>query len=160
LVPFSIGEYQDEVLCDVFSIDVYHLLLSRPWQYNRDVLHQGQSNTYSFKLKGTKLTLTPLSPNQTHKLESGRDKHKESALLVNRGRVKRAITKGKPVFAMLMMESAPNLDPTTLHPSVQPLIKEFENVLSHNVPPDLHLQRGIEHQIDLIPGAPLPNEPA
>jgi len=31
LVPFSIGEYQDEVLCDVLPIDGCHLLLGRPW---------------------------------------------------------------------------------------------------------------------------------
>jgi len=30
LVPFSIGEYRDEVLCDVLLMDAYHLLLGRP----------------------------------------------------------------------------------------------------------------------------------
>ena len=30
VVPFSIGKYKDEVLCDVVSIDASHLLLGRP----------------------------------------------------------------------------------------------------------------------------------
>ena len=125
LVPFSIGEYQDEFLYDVLPMDACHLLLGRPWQFDRDVTHYGQSNTYSFKLKDKKMTLTPLPPNQTQKLETGRVVHKEMALLVNRGRVERAITKEKPMFVVLMLESAPDSDTTTLHPSVQPLIEEF-----------------------------------
>ena len=43
---------------------------------------------------GKKMPLTPLPPNQTQKPETGRVVHKESALLVNGGRVERAITKG------------------------------------------------------------------
>ena len=120
LVPFSIGEYQDEVLCDVLPMDACHLLLGRPRKFDNDVTHYGQSNTYSFKLKGRKMTLTPLHPNQTQKPKTGRVVHKESALLVNGERVERAITKGKPVFTVLMMESASNSDTATLHPSVQP----------------------------------------
>ena len=44
--------------------------------------------------------------------------HKESALFVNRGRVERAIFKGKPVLAVFMLESTPKLGTTTLNPSV------------------------------------------
>ena len=36
LVQFSIGsKYKDEVLCDVVPMDACHLLLGRPWQYDR-----------------------------------------------------------------------------------------------------------------------------
>jgi len=64
------------------------------------------------------MTLTPLHPKQIQKPETGRVVHKEMALLVNRGRVERAITKEKPMFVVLMLESAPDSDTTTLHPSV------------------------------------------
>jgi len=136
-----------------------HLLLGRSWQFDRDAIHHGQSNSYSFKLKGRKMTLIPLPPNQTHKPKTVRDKQKESALLINGGRVKRVITKGKPVFAVLMLESSPKYEPATLLPSVQPLVKEFKDVFPQGLPPGLPRKRGIEHQIDLIPGAPLPNKP-
>ena len=34
-VPFSIGKkYKDEIWCDVVEMDVCHLLLGRPWQYD------------------------------------------------------------------------------------------------------------------------------
>lgn len=34
-VSFKIGEYEDEVLCDVVPMTVCHLLLGRPWQFDR-----------------------------------------------------------------------------------------------------------------------------
>jgi hypothetical protein len=36
LVQFSIGKnYKDEVLCDVVPMDACHILLDRPWQFDR-----------------------------------------------------------------------------------------------------------------------------
>ena len=35
LVEFSIGKYKDEIWCDVAPVDACHLLLGRPWQYDR-----------------------------------------------------------------------------------------------------------------------------
>ena len=38
------------------------------------------------------------------------------------------------------------------------LLQEFQNVFPDELPPGLPPLRGIEHRIDLIPGAPLPNK--
>ncbi|KAL4319257.1 hypothetical protein GQ457_18G009660 [Hibiscus cannabinus] len=46
VVPFSIGKYKDEVTCDVCSTDACHLLLGRPWQYDKRVLHDCFTNRY------------------------------------------------------------------------------------------------------------------
>ena len=35
LVSFSIGKYEDEVLCDVVPMQAGHLLLGRPWKFDR-----------------------------------------------------------------------------------------------------------------------------
>ena len=60
LVSFSIGpKYKDEVWCDVVDMDACHLLLGRPWQYERDVDHNGRTNTYSFVYDGVKIVLLP-----------------------------------------------------------------------------------------------------
>jgi hypothetical protein len=40
-VKFKIGGYRDEVLCDVIPMDVFHVLFGRPWQYDRNVIHDG-----------------------------------------------------------------------------------------------------------------------
>ncbi|XP_052173798.1 uncharacterized protein LOC127789074 [Diospyros lotus] len=73
LVSFSIGKYSDEVLCDVVPMHASHILLGRPWEFDR---------------------------------------------------------------------------------------REFEDVFPKDIPPGLPPIRGIEHQIDFIPRATIPNRPA
>lgn len=41
-------------------MDVYHILLGRPWQYDVSSVHKGKSNTYSFCKNGVKITLAPM----------------------------------------------------------------------------------------------------
>uniref|UniRef100_A0A2N9HCS9 Retrotransposon gag domain-containing protein n=1 Tax=Fagus sylvatica TaxID=28930 RepID=A0A2N9HCS9_FAGSY len=41
-------KYLDEVLCDVVPMHAGHILLGRPWQYDRRVTHVGFKNIYSF----------------------------------------------------------------------------------------------------------------
>ena len=35
LINFSIGNYKDEVLCDLVPMEATHILLGRPWQFDR-----------------------------------------------------------------------------------------------------------------------------
>ncbi|XP_042446204.1 uncharacterized protein LOC122031159, partial [Zingiber officinale] len=72
LINFSIGKYEDQVLCDIVPMEASHILLGRPWQFDR---------------------------------------------------------------------------------------RDFEDVFPKEVPHGLPPMRGIEHQIELIPGASLPNRP-
>jgi hypothetical protein len=61
LIKFSIGKtYINEVWCDVILMDACHLLLGRPWQYERKVIHDGGKNTYTFWKDGSKIILLPL----------------------------------------------------------------------------------------------------
>jgi hypothetical protein len=47
--------------------------------------------------------------------------------------------------------------PPSLPPAVANLLQEYMNIFPQDVPPGLPPIHGIEHQIDLIPGALLPN---
>jgi len=64
LITFAIGKYKDEVLCDVVQMEATHVLLGRPWQYDREILHDGHTNKISFNFQGHKIMLKPLSPNK------------------------------------------------------------------------------------------------
>ncbi|XP_039166769.1 ankyrin repeat-containing protein NPR4-like [Eucalyptus grandis] len=55
--------------------------------------------------------------------------------------------------------STNDLNPSLPSPVVS-LLQEFEDVFPDELPGGIPLIRGIEHQIDLIPGVPLPNRPA
>jgi hypothetical protein len=65
-VAFSIGRYSDEVLCDVVPMQVGHILLGRPWQYDERVIYDGYKNRYSFKMGDQSFILAPLSPKEAH----------------------------------------------------------------------------------------------
>ena len=34
-VTITLGTYEDEILCDVLEMDACHLLLGKPWQYDK-----------------------------------------------------------------------------------------------------------------------------
>jgi hypothetical protein len=51
------GEYRNEILCDVIPMDVCHVLLGRPWQFDRNVVHDGRMNTYTLEKDGKIHTL-------------------------------------------------------------------------------------------------------
>jgi len=38
LIAFSIGKYKDEVVCDVVPMETTHILLGRPWQYDKKII--------------------------------------------------------------------------------------------------------------------------
>ena len=60
-VPFTVGDYVDEVDCDVLPLEACGLLLGRPWQYDRNAIHAGRANTYSFVHNGKLRTLKPMT---------------------------------------------------------------------------------------------------
>ena len=64
LVNFTIGSYQDEVLCDVVPMDACEVLLGRPWQFDRKTIHDGESNVYKVRVQGKTKTLLPLPPSK------------------------------------------------------------------------------------------------
>uniref|UniRef100_A0A2N9F7T1 RNA-directed DNA polymerase n=1 Tax=Fagus sylvatica TaxID=28930 RepID=A0A2N9F7T1_FAGSY len=61
LVSFSIRkQFHDKVLCDIVKMDACHLLLGRPWQFDRSTIHDGRRNSYSLEKEGQKFTLLPM----------------------------------------------------------------------------------------------------
>ena len=64
-VEFHIGIYKDKVICDIMPMDVCHILLGRPWQYDRKVVHDGKTNCYKFVKDGIKHMLVPIKEEET-----------------------------------------------------------------------------------------------
>lgn len=43
LVPFVIGEfYRNVTYCNVAPMDISHLLMGRPWEFDRKIMHDGR----------------------------------------------------------------------------------------------------------------------
>ncbi|XP_027158198.1 uncharacterized protein LOC113759821 [Coffea eugenioides] len=65
-IPFSIGTYTDEVICDVVPMHATHVILGRPWQFDKNVTFDGRANKYTLLHDGKRKVLTPLTPAQVY----------------------------------------------------------------------------------------------
>ena len=68
-VPFSVGKYSDQVICDVVPMKASHLLLGRPWQFDKETMHNGRTNYYSFTHDKRKYNLALLTPLQVQEMQ-------------------------------------------------------------------------------------------
>ncbi|GKA63899.1 putative reverse transcriptase domain-containing protein [Tanacetum coccineum] len=151
LVQFSIGKsYKDEVWCEVIPMDAAHILLGRPWQFDRKTKHDGFQNTYSFKKDGVNITLVPFDSRQTQA---------EGSNLFMKKTGFEGLMKTSPyVFTLVVVEENEIISEAPLQ--VQPLLREFADVIPDDIPPGLPAMRDIQHCIDFIPGSAIPNRPA
>ena len=157
-VGLTLGSFVDQVLCDVIPMDACHILLGRPWQFDRDVLHKGRSNEYELRDGGKKIVLKPMSSREIRSMSTKKQtthtmliSEREVEHVINRGElVYLLVGKGESVFGRTEIQDGP----------ISELLAEFDDVFPNDLPPGLPPIRGIEHQIDLIPGCPLPNKAA
>ncbi|GJU08564.1 reverse transcriptase domain-containing protein [Tanacetum coccineum] len=151
VVQFSIGKsYKDEVWCEVIPMDAAHILLGHPWQFDRKTKHDGFQNTYSFKKDGVNITLVPFDSRQTQA---------EGSNLFMKKTGFEGLMKTSPyVFTLVVVEENEIISEAPLQ--VQPLLREFADVIPGDIPPGLPAMRDIQHCIDFIPGSAIPNKPA
>ncbi|XP_071909677.1 uncharacterized protein [Coffea arabica] len=81
LIAFSIGRYKDQVLCNVIPMQASHVLLGRPWKYDRQADHIGLTNKYKFIMDNLKITLSPLTPTQVYEEQLHLRKEREKRQL-------------------------------------------------------------------------------
>ena len=68
---------------------------------------------------------------------------------------------GEMSCLLLLPKICLSIDTTLDLPSeLESVLQDFSDVFPEELPGGLPPARGIEHQMDLIPGAPLPNRPA
>ncbi|XP_048496345.1 uncharacterized protein LOC125495615 [Beta vulgaris subsp. vulgaris] len=154
LVAFSIGDYKDELWCDVIPMDVCSILLGRPWQWARNVRHAGKRNIYSVMVGKKRYRLKPLPP----KVAPTKDISKPNVFLTG-DEFEREINGGGVGYVLYLREATTPKDPPQ-DPTLTILVKEYEDVFPDDLPPGLLPIRGIEHAIDSVPGTTLLNKAA
>jgi hypothetical protein len=157
LVEFKIGVYNYKILCDVIPMDVCHLLLGRPWQYDRNVVHDGRKNTYTLEKNGRTHMLL-LIKDQEVKLEVS-----NTVLLMSGKELLTEVKKKEePQFIMVRKPKIvlTNTRVDDLPEEIQQLLEEFVDIVVDKLPRSLPPIRSVIHHIDLIPGASLPNKVA
>ncbi|XP_076917203.1 uncharacterized protein LOC143577178 [Bidens hawaiensis] len=149
LVSFSIGTtYKDDVVCDVVPMDACHLLLGRPWEYDRSIEHDGRSNSYSFMSSGVKISLVPSKPKQLATKQSGN--------LLTISQFEDELVEADNVFVLI---EKPVAEEVEIPEAMIPLLEEFSDVFPDDLPDGLPPLRDIQHNIDLEPGSQFPNRP-
>jgi hypothetical protein len=99
------------------------------------------------------------------KIESGENERKAKkhvSFYTKASDVKSAFYTNQPIFVLLYKEACFNTNELdeSLPSVVVSLLQEYEDVFPNDVPDGLPPLRGIEHQIDFVLGATIPNRPA
>jgi hypothetical protein len=156
LVEFKIAGYNDKILCDIIPMDVFHLLLGRPWKYDRNVIHDGRMNTYTLEKNG-----------RTHMLLSIKDKEvkpeiSNTVLLMSGKELLTEVKKKEDPQFFVVRKSRIVITSTRvddLLDEVQELLEEFVDIIVDELPHSFPPMRSVSHHhIDLIPGANLSNK--
>ena len=154
-VEFSIGSYQDRVLCDVLPMDACHLLLGRPWQYDRDAVYHGKRNMYTFKKDGITFKIHSL-------LDDGNTAGEQKLLLMSGKEFLKDFKDEEEVgFAILLKPKEEEMKKATVFPKeVRDVLDKYKDIIRDGTPATLPPQRAVSHQIDFVPGDSLPNKAA
>ena len=165
-VPFSVGAtYNDLLTCDVVPMDACHMLLGRPWQYDRHTTHDGRANTYSFSFENRRITLVPsrdsvpttatpaITPTPSPPTPPTR-----SVFLLSKSEFTEELRTSEMVLVLVApTPTSPIFFPVPIE--FQSLVQEFIDVFPDELPAGLPPLRDIQHRIDLAPQSPLPNRP-
>ncbi|GJU37887.1 putative nucleotidyltransferase, ribonuclease H [Tanacetum coccineum] len=147
LVAFSVGTtYKDSVWCDVVPMDACHLLLGRPWEYDRNTTHYGRANTYSFLFDGVKITLMPNKPKELVNKPTGN--------LLTLSQFQDELQMVDDAFVLIGKEVAPDskIPEARFH-----LHKEFCGVFPNELPDRSPPLCDIQRHIDLESSLQFPN---
>ena len=179
-INFAIGSYHDVVECDVVPMQACNILLGRPWQFDTDSMHHGRSNQYSLLHHDKKIVLLPMSPEaivrddvaraakakseSNQNMKSVADKKDEirlkgHCLIATKSDINELIASTSVAYALVCKDALISIHDVqhSLPPAVANILQEYSDVFPSEIPAGLPPIRGIEHQIDLIPGASLPN---
>ena len=158
LVPIQILSYSDKIWCDVVPMDVGHIILGRPWLFDLDVTIYGRSNSCSFLFENKRIKLNPLQPRPASKQKKQNPTNNRGLNIISPKEFEREVNGQSILFAVVAHETSTGSQDTPPE-EVTSILQEFHEVFPVDLPDSLPPMRDIQHAIDLVPGATLPNLP-
>ncbi|KAJ9550523.1 hypothetical protein OSB04_014568 [Centaurea solstitialis] len=157
-VSISIGKhYQEEVLCDVLDMDACHILLGRPWQFDNDVTYKGRDNVMLFRWGDKKIAMAPVSSFE----KTAVTKSDNLLIMTSNEQEMEEDAKKADIFCPVVIKGLMSAEKVEaeIPKEVNEMLEDFKELVAEDLPPELPPMRDIQHQIDLVPGASLPNLP-
>ncbi|XP_048437101.1 uncharacterized protein LOC125475776 [Pyrus x bretschneideri] len=143
--------YKDQVWCDVVSMDICHILLGRPWKFDRRTTYDGHKNTFTFRMGKSEIVLLPGKKEAAiPKIQQEKGNH---CLTLSK-----FLKESEDIGIMYMLVAKEAGKSTNVSRKVELVLDEFKDVISDELPSGLPPLRDIQHQIDLISGSNLPNK--
>ena len=130
-------------------MDVCHILLGRPWQFDHQMMHDGKKNTYILSKDNQQFNLLPMKENVTSKSST-------TSLLASKNFIQESRDSGY-ILALIPVNTVAGIDVPS---AFTELLQQYGDVFPHELPPDLPSMQDIQHAVNLVPRAPLPNKPA
>jgi hypothetical protein len=155
LVEIKIGRYKDAILCDVIPMDVCHILLGRPWKFDRNVIHYGRKNTYTLEKNGRMHMLLPMEEKRA------KEEANTSILLMSQKELLKEVKEEEEMQFTVVRKPRVILTSTSLNDlpeEVREMLDNFADIVVDELPNSLPPIRSISHHIDVIPEASLPNK--
>ena len=142
-------------------MDVGHIL-GRPWLYDLDVTLHGRSNSCSFVFEGKKIKRTLLQPKLIEVNKKREVMAPKGLNIISHKAFERVANQEFVVLVLVAREVLLEI-PLALHEEpleeVKSVLNEFQDVFPEDLPDYLPPMRDIQHTIDFVPGATLPNLP-
>ena len=139
-------------------MDVGHIILGRPWLYDLDVTLHGRSNSCSFMFEGKKIVLNPLKPKPIDMSKKTEAPKAKGMNIISPKAFERVAVQEFIMFVLVAREL--HGETREEQPKeVKLVLQEFKDVFLEELPDHLLPMHDIQHAIDFVPGATLPNLP-
>ena len=140
-MSFSIGKYHDQVKCDAVPMQAGHILLGRPWQFDKETIQYCRTNVYSFSHNNKKHSLAPLSPQEVYEMHQAMDhssKVSKTNMYLTSSQVVKSLYHETQVLLMVFREGCfAGIEAQELPAEVQGLMEQYKDVFPDEIPAGL-----------------------
>jgi len=128
-------------------MDVCHVLLGRPWLFDRKYIHDGRKNSYTSEKDGNRHTLLPLN-DEADKGASG-----NNVMLISGNELLQEVGKGEEIHFVFIRRPKVILTSTNLDDfpeEIKTLLNDFYDIILDEFPNALPPIKSIIHHINLV----------